>query len=510
MNHKPARDKRKLHKKLLKLDKEDIYTWLVTQGYFPEAYVMPPCFSVSSHPSCSSLFYPCKEKKTKKGDIKYEYYPDIQQLCELHFPKSKLTDRIFSIIHPKIHSDIAFICSENWKEILRLCLGSESLVYSYSFPEIPGNQETDKTRSGRGIYAFTKKFETALISEAYQYKYLLRSDVKNCYPSIYTHSIAWACHGQEKIRNGNRQNYSLFGNKLDKLFQNANDGCTNGIPIGPAVSDIICELVLSAVDRDMSDKIATREALVTRFKDDYRFLCKSQDDCNYLVKILQASLKKFHLLLNESKTTIVDLPEGLFREWRYQYDLVTPNLKQQVTQKVFKTWYQSVLRIDKENPDTGIIDRFISDLHKDNEVLLPLNLGAINQSISLLLLLAERRIKSFPSILGLLELMILKSRQRRQVKEMIFRHLEIMLRNLLENEENNRYLIAWIVYFLKSHKIHVEREPSVSHPVIISLYEDKNYLFQDDSGEFELYRSIEATRKIGGLLHHLDPFRSER
>jgi hypothetical protein len=26
------------------LDKEDVYRWLITKGYFPEAYVLPPCF----------------------------------------------------------------------------------------------------------------------------------------------------------------------------------------------------------------------------------------------------------------------------------------------------------------------------------------------------------------------------------------------------------------------------------------------------------------------------------
>jgi hypothetical protein len=25
------------------LDKKEVYEWLVTQGYFPEAYVLPPC-----------------------------------------------------------------------------------------------------------------------------------------------------------------------------------------------------------------------------------------------------------------------------------------------------------------------------------------------------------------------------------------------------------------------------------------------------------------------------------
>jgi hypothetical protein len=42
--------------------------------------------------------------------------------------------------------------------------------------------------------------------------------------------------------------FILAGNRLDKLFQNVNDGCTNGIPIGPAFSDLVAERVLAGVD----------------------------------------------------------------------------------------------------------------------------------------------------------------------------------------------------------------------------------------------------------------------
>src|SRR5690606_40387637 len=66
------------------------------------------------------------------------------------------------------------------------------------------------------------------------------------YPSVYTHSLAWAIHGKRTIRNGgkgkNRRDMKFVGNRLDKLFQMANDGCTNGLPIGPAVSDIVSEI----------------------------------------------------------------------------------------------------------------------------------------------------------------------------------------------------------------------------------------------------------------------------
>ncbi|MFM6127183.1 MAG: hypothetical protein ACKPBV_00235 [Sphaerospermopsis kisseleviana] len=34
---------------------------------------------------------------------------------------------------------------------------------------------------------------------AFQYKYLIKTDIKNFYPSIYTHSIPWALHKKDVI-----------------------------------------------------------------------------------------------------------------------------------------------------------------------------------------------------------------------------------------------------------------------------------------------------------------------
>ena len=71
----------------------------------------------------------------------------------------------------------------------------------------------------------------------YRYTHLVKADIKNFYPSIYTHSIAWAIHGKNFIRKDrNRHDYRFLGNRLDRLFQYSNDQKTNGIPIGPVVS----------------------------------------------------------------------------------------------------------------------------------------------------------------------------------------------------------------------------------------------------------------------------------
>ena len=107
-------------------------------------------------------------------------------------------------------------------------------------------------------------------------------------------------------KGGNRRNFTFLGNRLDKLFQNANDGCTNGLPIGPVVSDLIGEIILSAVDLVISAELA-QGRVGGPVQGRLPFLCRNIDDCRTVTKLLQKGLKEFQLLLNEEKTEVSEL-----------------------------------------------------------------------------------------------------------------------------------------------------------------------------------------------------------
>jgi hypothetical protein len=87
----PILKHRILTKKLARsLEKSDVYHWLVQHGYFPESYILPPCFRVAKRPKKSKLFFKIKNKGKKFSLTRTE-------CVKVHFPKTELTDRVFGI-----------------------------------------------------------------------------------------------------------------------------------------------------------------------------------------------------------------------------------------------------------------------------------------------------------------------------------------------------------------------------------------------------------------------------
>jgi hypothetical protein len=369
-------------------------------------------------------------------------------------------------------------------------------------------------RSGRMIYEFLEMTDDDLTSVAYKYTHLVRTDIRNFYPSIYTHSIAWALHGKKLIRKpGNTHDYKFLGNRLDRLFQNANDGCTNGLPVGPAVSDVVAEVIASSVDRIFTRKVKATsiECEAVRFKDDYRILVKSESDARTVIKCLQAALKEYNLELSDEKTKVTKLPDGLFRDWVSKYHAVHPRRRRQFSWKQFRELYLAVIDIDRTCPGTGVIDRFLADIvtSKGN---LKIRVGAPNleKVISMLIMLAGLRVKAFPKVVAILE-NVLRSLFGMKHQAQIVGYLESYLETLSADEERNKYLVSWISYFLVSNKLVglLSFKPKYKDPVTRSIFNNRGALFKDCK-DFRLFIGCrQASRKVS-MFEHLDVFNPPR
>ncbi len=495
----------KLTKNLVKaIPSRKIAKWLLTEGFFPEQYVLPPCFKVEKFTF----------KKNPYFDFSKKQALPLSEICEITFPKSQLTERAFGLINHKIYHDLVWHLMDNWSEAQSKLFSPKNRIYSYSFP-IPLNKENvgslGSLRSGRMIYEFIEMSESDLLSEAHKFNLAIRSDIKNFYPSIYTHSIAWALNGKEEARK-DRSKFKLFGNKIDKLLQNANDGCTNGIAIGPAVTDLITEIMLSVVDIKTTQQLKKSgiDFMGVRFKDDYRFLCRSEGEAQETLRVLQRTLKEFNLSISEEKSTISELPEGLFREWTSEYNSCSLKYKYPIKYKMFENTFRRVLLIDKIYPNTGVIDKFLSELiSMKYNLKLKLTQKEVYKVFSLLLMLKERRSKCLPQILAIIELMISTFSKEKKAIQKIYESLNELTERKFKNQKSNSYDLIWLTYFLKSHKKLTVKWPTKLKSELLQSIKSNKQKFDEETTYCKLFRKIDSPGKNTPLSKHLKIFPKE-
>ena len=192
-------------------------------------------------------------------------------------------------------------------------------------------------------YNQDKEKDQKLLDKQFGKKYLVYADISDFFPSIYTHVISWALVGKEKAKKEQSRQRRWF-NKFDVVIRNMQDGETKGVPIGPDISGIISEIILSQIDKNL------RKYTYMRFIDDYKCFCSSKEEADSFIRELSENLEYYRLKLNTKKTKIFELPQTLDDDW-------VRNLRQFVN-------FKEVDRFNK-NKVIGLLE-LSSDLFKKN------------------------------------------------------------------------------------------------------------------------------------------------
>jgi len=452
--------------------KKEIARWILEDGYYPEPYVLPPCFKIKD--------FQLGQDRIETKEY-YERNWQTYNFASISFPKTGLIQRVFSIIHPNRYYDIVWELMQSWDEVLNILFNPENKIYSYSFPIALTKDKQGKLRSGRMIYEFLEMAEKDLVAEAHKYKILSKVDIINFYNSVYTHTISWSWAVDRYKALQDSGSYNLTGTKIDKLFQYSNDRRTNGIAVGPVLSDLIVELILSERDTIITKKIKDLQIdfLATRFKDDYRILCQSKDDSDKIIRIIIDTLNEFNLQVNESKTKTVELPEGLYRLHSIKYEIFS--LRNKYEDKIpFKQFELSLLKaieIHREHLGTSLLEKFLSELIDDDKEKtisdrlliefannnIPVEADNyekvkkknIKKAVSLLLMLKNESSKSLGKVLSIFECIMLNPENKWVIEEGYF--LDILL---IEIEKailkNSAFELVWYLYFSCHHKIEID------------------------------------------------------
>ena len=142
-------------------------------------------------------------------------------------PKGAVGWRRFSLLHPYAYWHIVteLTSVDAWPTV-RERLGRPTGVASYT---VPSFRMTEKTTQGANISSWLRFAEQNLIADASTFSHLAITDVQNFYPSVYTHSLAWAVNTRPVIKANQKNTRDYVGNRIDRLFQSAHHNQTNGI-----------------------------------------------------------------------------------------------------------------------------------------------------------------------------------------------------------------------------------------------------------------------------------------
>jgi len=218
--------------------------------------------------------------------------------------------RPLQLIHPIIYvSLVNKICEEkNWHYIVKKFKEyGNSKVNCISIPAQSETKESDKAES---IINWCSNFEKQSIRLGLEYQYMLKTDITNCYGSIYTHSIAWALHGKAKAKKAKKDD--LIGNIIDRHIQNMSYGQTNGIPQGSVLMDFIAEIILGYADVEFTKLLDDTSVYnisdikILRYRDDYRIFSNNPKTLEVAIKYLTEVLIDLGLKINSAKTCISD------------------------------------------------------------------------------------------------------------------------------------------------------------------------------------------------------------
>ena len=88
------------------------------------------------------------------------------------------------------------------------------------------------------------------------------------------------------------------------------NGETHGLLIGPHASSILSEIILCAVDKQLTSKWD-----YYRHIDDFKCYVTSREEAERFLNDLRKSLEEYGLSLNEGKTKIHELPLPSMQQW---------------------------------------------------------------------------------------------------------------------------------------------------------------------------------------------------
>lgn len=263
---------------------------LLAKGFFPE--VLPPCFDSTDLPrAIRGIIGKIREKKFhKKRHTSYIRYSGT---------KHDGNRRPYATPNPIPYFNVCEFIASRWNTFKR---SFESNSFCISEPRVGAESED------RAIVISPLSELSEGMSKKIKYSpFILKTDIAQFFPSVYTHSIPWAAHGIESAKLDQEKNSkAVTFNALDWACQQCQDAQTRGILIGPDAFRIIAEFIMSKIDAQLRNKGSGNIIGAARHVDDYYIGVKSEVDAAIALSSLRDILQGYELHINDSKTKVIN------------------------------------------------------------------------------------------------------------------------------------------------------------------------------------------------------------
>ncbi|QII12253.1 hypothetical protein KsCSTR_28740 [Candidatus Kuenenia stuttgartiensis] len=438
-------------------DKDFVLIALLKYNYFPahkkEKEELPPIFSTKQFTKkIAQKLSHLRSRKDGYDQISYKItrYNNIP--------------RVLSIPHPKPYADIVFCLSENWDNLAYICNNEVSLIRP--------RQHKDGRIIIMNYEGSHEKIERSL-KKSFGHKFCIETDITNCFPSIYSHAIPWALIGLKEAKSRKRYKNEWF-NKIDARQRMLKRNETQGVPIGPASSNIITEIILAKVDEVMS-----KDFNYIRFIDDYTCYCKKYEDAEEFARRLSQELSKYNLTLNLKKTHIHQLPKPTNDDWIIDLKSRISGDSKKITHYQAVNYIDYAVSLNKKIPDGSILKYAFKSIRGR------LNVKDERFCLNYILLLAPH----YPILIPIINKMLHNASKKD--KFVYEKELKYILDESIVNHRSDG--MCWTLYYLLKNKVTLS--PEIAKHIIAT---------KDCMAILMLYLFKKFDTEINGFANGLD------
>ena len=360
----------------------------------------------------------------------------------------KFAWRSLQLINPAIYVYLVnkITDEENWQYIKNRFhkLQKNKQINCCSIPMLSTNEkESDKAKT---IQSWWYQIEQQSIELALKYDCFLNTDITECYNSIYTHTIPWALHGKQKVKQDFLAGVKRkeIGDIIDTTIQSMQYSQTNGIPQGSVLMDFIAEIILGYADAVLSCKIKIynrnkkihriEDYQIIRYRDDYRIFATNQETLVKIAKLLTETLIDLNLKLNTQKTFISD---KIIRD-TIKPDKIYWNEAKQIEKTLQKHLFL-IHTLAEKHPNSGSLSKALDNFL---DRVFPLKLFKEENTkvlISILIDIAYSNPRTYPVITAILS-KIMSLEVNKETTEEIFKYID----RKFEKIPNVGHLEVWL------------------------------------------------------------------